>query len=550
MAAIEAEGIPLVDPRTSQARPASLFTSYVFVVNFILGAGTVAVPRGYYSAGIGLATIFCVGISFVAYWAMMWIFEAQARAQILRDALRKKTVQLSVSESGALTDTGTLADGERAVQLLKECLGSGRGFALQAREGATPDIQSSRTEGDNDGEVQRGEIMEVGQLILFFCGRGLVIGWNLAVTFYLVVALWLYQVVFASTLLLATPFKNTSRLECNAQDKDVPFSSDCEAGLRFWLGMFTVIMTASCMRNWGFVPILQSVITVLVYLCIALMCITCVVGMFSKDYIGTPTHNDSPLYIQHESLFKWGGFASVFGILVFGQLCHYGSSVVFRVMPDMKKTSRVMMLAFGTTCLLYTLLGTMTAMYIGKETKSVVTLNWARYEDWGTLGLAGKAIGLVVLFYPVLGVSAGNILCVQALSEAIEGMIPLPWRRRFVMWALRRPYIEGKLFPVQNIIRQALIFLGLALSLISHKFPAVLCIAGLIGFSLLFLFPIALQIQSDRLLRRVCLSPRTQYSSWVSSRPVVFGSAIGGVAALVYYIQSQVVPVVIKGEDP
>ena len=202
-----------------------------------------------------------------------------------------------------------------------------------------------------------------------------------------------------------------------------------------------------------------------------------------------------------------------------------------------------MIAGFGTTWLVYTLLGTAMALYMGDGVKRVATHTWSNYDTWGISGGFGQFISTVVLLYPTLGVSIKcYILCTRSLAEAMEGMIPLRMRRKLTKDIFRREYDEHSFTILQFVIRESIAAITLVLCIITYRFKSVLALIGVFAFGLMFFFPVIIHLKGFYALRTYRLPVNTRYRSYTSRNELAWAVVILAVVALTYYIYSQVVP--------
>jgi amino acid permease len=390
-------------------------------------------------------------------------------------------------------------------------------------------------------QMSIAHLWEINDVLLLFGGKLAVWGWNVSNALFQVCVLWVFLVVVGSTLTLGVPFPGLTHAgECNTNHASFDTNESCQLAIRLWILLVTAIYMALVAQDWKFMPLMQKVFAVVVYVCVGIIVVTVVVAMSTHDY---PKDHDQKqagdkLYVQEIDSFNMAGFAVLFGNCVFAMLCHSATSLILRQMPSARQTKNVFKCAFGGIALLYVGIGMICAFYIGNSIERVATLNWSIYNEWGEHGWKGSVIGSMVLFFPVVSITPGFVLRTRSLTDAVETMIPIRLRHRFTEAVLRADYVasgQGNVYRLQIFIRVVAVLSGLTLSLISYRFEKAVTAAGFCGFTILFLFPLLSQYRSQAMLRHVGIDDATPFDDWTSKLPMILAMSGIAVVAFIYY---------------
>ena len=548
----------LLDAGTKSAGPSkTVFTGYVFTINFMMGAGVLAVPHAVVAGGWGIASIFAIVINLFALMTFFWLAEVQARAAILRNALKLDFVssadyknssdindehaELAPTKYGPMNTPypTDLVPGPRAIQ--------------GSDDPSIPDDWS---------EIRSDNLMEVGEMSEIWAGRAGKTAWSVIVLLFQGAVMWVYAVVWSESVLLIVPVPGiTKRLECNANTPTL--STHCVHGIYVIFGVLVVLMVPFVSRNWSFMHIVQKFLIVMCYVSTIAMIVTSIIGMATAPYskenaVGympptaapnmtlvpptmAPANATGP-YIHKLPFAKFSGFAEVFGNLVLVCIGQQGAALLMREMP-LDKVRKTYSLAFGTITIWLMLLGIVVALYMGDATNPLVTLNFADYDQWGWKNAGGTIVGTIIALYPVCSTSAAYMLNIKNMAEAIERMFPMSWKERMSQKWCHREYRDGLMFPFQVPLRYGLILFSVGLSFATYQFEKALSVAGLFGFFIFFFAPVGLQIMSQRRLHQLGLPSKTRYDTPIISHPAsAIFIAVVGLAGLVYYIVKRLVP--------
>jgi amino acid permease len=388
---------------------------------------------------------------------------------------------------------------------------------------------------------QPDDYWEINDILLLFGGRVAMYGWNVCNIVFQIAILWTFSVVLGATATLGIPIVGITagKPKCNSNDSDFGSRSECLAAIKIWFVVFAAINILLVARDWGFMATLQRFFAVLVYVCVGVIVVTCIIGMAQHDFPGAAEKTkDDGAYVQSIAVWDMNGFGGLFGVCVFALLCHSATSLILKQMPSTRVVKRVFTAAFTAITFLYGAMGLIVAFYIGNRVEKVVTLDWSIYREWGAHDWFGTAIGNIVLFFPVLSITPGFVLRTRSLCDAVETMIPLHAKQWISATLLRAAYQrsgKGLVYRFQLVLRVIAILVALGLSMVSYHFQKALQISGCAGFTILFMFPLISELRSRAVLERLGLPSRTPFHDWCSYRVTHVGLALLGVLSFCYY---------------
>lgn len=427
---------------------------------------------------------------------------------------------------------------------------------------------------------------EIGLLLQLFVGRYTAFAWNICVILYVFLSLWCYAVVWSTTAMIGIPITGLTPtyLECMSSPEQ-PLLGDaahrCDHAQKLFAFVFCCIVAVLMLRNWSFMDHLQKFLTGLMYTALSLICITSLIAMFQRPFPGqsaatgaantsTTTIPPPPGYHHHSFVAQEAhlgpgitaangkSFSDLFGATVFAMLCHSASTLILQNMPSKAVTKRVYKAAFFCISGIYIAMATSAALYMGDNTLSLATHNWANYASWGTPSVKwlGDLLGGIVLFYPMMSVTATYYVLARALANSIENMFSPESRKSFAEKfpscgsgasagesELHSSGGGGSLWPTQHLIRAVLTVLPCAMAVISSSYHKAVTFAGLVGFAILFFFPVVLQVRSIRLLKSLDIESRTPYDDVFSGMWVAIAMGVVSFGLMVYYFVTQIVPI-------
>ena len=469
-----------------------MWTAYVFTINVVFGSGVLAMPHAIQTAGFGLGILMLGVVSVLAWVTVMWTVETISRLCFINTLWDDLVVREEDGEDGPL--------------MPKEDFQPNVVPKLIASDDFDQISQSCRAE---ISQVTKG--WEVNQLCTAFLGTRQAMLYDCCLCLYTWAVMWLYVTVWCQAFVTIIPLPHlTSFKQCDDID-----SGDCLTAYRWFVLVFTAVMSLLCVRDWSFFNKIQSGFTIYAYVCLLLMLVSIVIGLFISPYedVGSSDanapqdmvddrNNHSSPYLGHGNKFAdMSQFGLLFGCCIFSQMAHQGTSQILFVMSDKAKAGKLFAGSFFTTALFYTVLSTAAALYFGSDVNSIVTLNWMHYsffkdghQNWGT-----DLLFVLIVVFPVGTTSAAYMFFVRTLGAQIEH-----WMPRQLLSFVSNKYLCKFIAFVPPIVG----------GIMTHNVKTIVSVAGLLGFFIMIFFPAALQINSMRVMRKLGASPETPFSGW------------------------------------
>lgn len=441
-------------PTVTSSSGGNTVVAYAFTVNFIVGAGVLGLPHAFAKAGYVISSAWLVFISGVAVLTIYFTVEVIARGEAwYRASHPGNTALLNLSA----TKTRPIAQ---------------------------------RRIGDDEyghvvGNVPSMEItnlqLEINELCALFLGSWAGRAYEISITLYVYGSLWLYAVIFASTLSSAIPvYGLTSSLECDVQDSAVILSDNCRNSYRIWIAVYALISLIFTSRDLSSQKVAQVILT-----CLALFGIFTMVGT-TLGLINMPPP-DAP--VHDAQTVNWGGFAFLCTAAMFSQNCHYGIPSLVQLMGDKSNQRRMFAAATATTCVVYCLLSVVCSYYWGSSTESLVTLNYKHYRANKTDSTAPwwvYAIEYFIICFPAILVTTAFPLNAIALANNMQGFFSSQMQDRLGPRKLK--FIVRALASIPPLIA----------AFIEPNASDIITATGMFAFILTFWAPCVLFIVSKR----------------------------------------------------
>eukprot|EP01061_Rhynchopus_euleeides_P005972 TRINITY_DN15057_c0_g1_i1.p1 TRINITY_DN15057_c0_g1~~TRINITY_DN15057_c0_g1_i1.p1 ORF type:complete len:520 (+),score=198.80 TRINITY_DN15057_c0_g1_i1:358-1917(+) len=498
----------------------SMWTAYVFTINVVFGSGVLAMPHAIQSAGLGLGIFMLAVVSVIAWITCMWVVESIGRLCFVN------TLWDDLIVREADSDDGPIIPKQDFQPEIVPHLVTNQDFD-QIDRACHADIS----------QVTRG--WELNELCTAFLGTRVAMAYDACLCLYTWAVMWLYVTVWCQAFVTIIPLPTlTSFKECNNVD-----DGECLRAYRWFVLVFTAVMSVLCVREWKVFNKIQSGFTIYAYVCLFMMLVSIMVGLGVAPYNvheGDPpadyvAPDDSVLlpevednrtapYTAHGNQFaNMEEFGLLFGCCIFSQMAHQGTAQILFVMSDKAKAGQLFGFSFLTTMLFYIVLSLASALYFGDEVNSIVTLNWKHYS-WFADGHQNWAIDLLfvlIVIFPVGTTSAAYMFFVRTLGQQMEHWLPYE-----VL-----PFASNK-----YLCRFIAFFPPIVGGIATHNVKTIVTVAGLLGFFIMVFFPAALQMQSIMLLRRLGAPEDTPFSGWHSPLYVVYTMLVFGSAGFVYYV--------------
>eukprot|EP00002_Diphylleia_rotans_P041203 TRINITY_DN9972_c0_g3_i1.p1 TRINITY_DN9972_c0_g3~~TRINITY_DN9972_c0_g3_i1.p1 ORF type:complete len:344 (-),score=76.10 TRINITY_DN9972_c0_g3_i1:203-1234(-) len=277
--------------------------SFVFTVNFLVGAGVLGLPYAFMKAGILASIIFLLFIMLLGCITMSWMIEVQGRM------------------------TGLL-----------EARGN-----LQA----------------NPSWMIKNYKFEASEIVDYFLGRTGKNIYTAALFFYSEGAMWVYTVVFSASMVAKLGFPGiTDDYDCDLYQDDSDFGADadknsdgyksCQNAYYIYAVIYGCLMAFMALRDLKAQVGVQMSLTAMALVCMLVMIFTTIGSMGSGKYPldeeeASPVINKEDNQINSSGnlgdydLINPSGLAYIFSSAVFSMLAHHGAPGVIRLCKDKTK---------------------------------------------------------------------------------------------------------------------------------------------------------------------------------------------------------------------
>eukprot|EP01060_Flectonema_neradi_P019373 TRINITY_DN2646_c3_g1_i1.p1 TRINITY_DN2646_c3_g1~~TRINITY_DN2646_c3_g1_i1.p1 ORF type:complete len:525 (+),score=73.87 TRINITY_DN2646_c3_g1_i1:66-1577(+) len=492
--------------------PGSFWGAYVLAINVIFGSGVLAMPHALQTAGFALGLVMLGVISTIAWITCMWTIETISRLSFLETLW--KSGELKVNEDKETGDDAALV-----------------GFHSELVSGLYENASvehSSSTPCATTDQITRD--WEVNELCHAFLGKNWALAYDSCLTVYTWAVMWLYVSVWCSAFTMIVPISGLTTF----QGCHTPFHGDCLKSYRIFVGVFVVVMSLLCLREWKAFSKIQGFFTVFANICLIIMVSSVVVGLFAGSYIKdgehASTHKSAPYLAGGNKAADFGEFGALFGTCIFSQMAHQGTSKILSMIDKKKNVGKLFAAAFVTTSTFYVILSLAAALYFGGLTNSIVTLNWQDYSPYsdGRKDTFTKILSAVIITFPVGTTSAAYMFFVKTIGVQIEF-----WMKQRYSWN-----------NLSAICRVIAFFPPIVGGVISSDVKTIVSVCGLFGFFVMVFFPSMLQYYSTRKLTSLGRDPATPFS-WVfsSTEAVYVMTAVGGFG-FVFYVYNTISSIV------
>lgn len=274
---------PLLPRKVENVEGYRPIVAFVFTVNFIVGAGVLGLPYGFAEGGVATGIAFILMIIIVASISMGWLVEVQGRAC--------------------------------GLQKLR-ALRASQGRSIQAADITEDDFQITQLQGEVNGLCE-----------LFISPRARLI-YDIALYLFTFGALWVYTIVFASSLVNALGISGiTDGLTCDLYDEDTDFDPKCNDAYMIYVVIFAVLMAFMSTRELSKQVVFQMTLTAVAIFALLVMIGTVFDAWVRGDYYDTDKQTEPKGDGPFTADFDWfnaNGMATLFGAAVFSQNAHHG----------------------------------------------------------------------------------------------------------------------------------------------------------------------------------------------------------------------------------
>jgi Transmembrane amino acid transporter protein len=343
------------------------------------------------------------------------------------------------------------------------------------------------------------KLFELNELLDIFAPLWAKLAYEFALFVLLMMVLWTYTTVFANSMMSKFAIFDWGH-DC-IQD----YTEDCAWTFRLYVLIYAVcVITLTCLEFVEMVAF-QVAMSFARFLLIAMIVLSCFVGIFADPYDNNIGPGHSAPYTNSYGWWSWSGIVTILSATVFSQLVDFGAPTILSPLKDKRKSHRAMIGAVALACSLYAVLGVVASMYFGDQLEAQVNLNFANYT-----GGEGKARWwayilqyYVTLFpaldvtsvFPLLAISLGNTLRAFLIrsSQTVRD-----WDRKTKKLAL--------------ICRLAAAIPPILLALVERNLASIVKYSSIPSLWIAFIAPACLQYFSVRTCLRHKVQPATSFS--------------------------------------
>jgi hypothetical protein len=385
----------------------------------------------------------------------------------------------------------------------------------------------------------------VNQLVEFFLGPKVRVAYDVSLCLYLLASLLSYATVFVQSLVQYLPLPGTALGECSVIDAEA-WTGACERSYLIYLVLFAAIVIPFALKDLKETAVFQTLLTAVRFSAVAIMVGTILVAMWVQPFDVVPDPGESAPYIVADQLtnpWRWDGFAHLFLVSLFAQLCHHSNPGLLSLLHAPRTAARRTFNAtFATTTIIYLLVGVSCALYFGTEADPVATLMWTDYSGQVPAGtpkpLWAKILSSVVVYFPPADLVSVFPLCAVTLGDSLSKTVVSMRVKRLGLAATPGTHVASKQL-VRNC-RLAAVIPPLIAAVFARDVSRIIDAAGIFAFVLVFFAPAALQIASIR-RTRITNTPYSGKGSSVTAASVVL---IAGAVCLWF-----AAPILLSGDD-
>jgi len=210
--------------------------AFSFTVNYIFGAGVLGVPYAIAHAGIVVSSFFLAAISAMSCVAMIWVVEACGRGEAWVAA-----GQWQQASSTNLMGSGAEA-GVKQEDLHANLIDSGEA-RVESPTGLPPALGLEPTYEITDRRLEVTELTEM------FLGYKIKIAFDVSVTLFSVVTMWLYAVLFTVSMSQTFPLGFITDTDCAYDAGLWNVTPECRVLYWFYLAVFMGFMLMMAMLD-------------------------------------------------------------------------------------------------------------------------------------------------------------------------------------------------------------------------------------------------------------------------------------------------------------
>lgn len=483
----------------------NIFLGFFFIVNFCLGTGFLGIPYAFFHTGLPAAIATLLIIAFVSWNNATWEVEVMARAQAV--ASLKNSTSNSVTEDTDETSKNAFISEK------------------------TPEIFQKDDSGHPKYEILLTRKFEPTELCEIFFNRWMKYLYLLVMTVYIFLTGWSYSTVAGSAWASNIPFHTSSLQQCSGSDFHnnlIPENEGCASAYRFCLFLFGVVVIPFSLVDLSEQAFVQMILGFMRFFTVGAIVLYTIVrlaqdgnaciGSSPFDNVTNNTMEDEMYanlfnpsntsqyfnlsnvtsYFDRERDFVYGfnvkGWLVAIPVFTYAFIIHQGIPALTHPIKQKEYLRWLMVTMFGISAFCYLTLGVTASLWFSASVQETVTLNWVDFSAPGNSPQL-RALSYYLILFPSLDVTSAYPLVVHTIVNNIY------------MVLMGHDTTEKPKYSCDCAIRLTLKFLAAALPIVAALFVSnlvyVLKYAGLIGFGMCFFFPTLLQLQSQRVCKRV-----------------------------------------------
>eukprot|EP01028_Stygiella_incarcerata_P011832 TRINITY_DN691_c0_g6_i1.p1 TRINITY_DN691_c0_g6~~TRINITY_DN691_c0_g6_i1.p1 ORF type:complete len:505 (-),score=101.29 TRINITY_DN691_c0_g6_i1:207-1721(-) len=456
---------------------------YCFAINYVLGVGVLSIPYAFFITGILFGSLLLTFVSLLSALTCTWVLEAMSRAEAIKSA-------------------------------------------------------------DPTCRVKTERKFELNMLSELFMGKWAAKVYLLCIWLYMTGALVSYASVFAQSLAAHVPMwvGHGEWYTCDIYSTD---SWKCNGVYWIYLAIFAFICLPLTMRDLTEQKILQFVLTACRFIAIILMSTLIIIAIYTDRYSVSRHEKDSfprsdnPPYHKFTGLFKMGGLATAFPILLYSQCVHHSIPGLSQPIRNKQSLKKIFMWQFVSTFSLYLILAVPLAIYYGKYAEPTCTLNFVFYRAGHTFAESipwwvDVIVFAIILFPPLDVVSAYPLNAITLANNMMT-----------LFHSSKTPSSSSHEERTSKASKIAFRFLAAVppflISAVMKRLDVILKYTGVAGFFIFLFFPAALQLSSLKKYKEAFgeRARKSPYSTSFLSHPIVVIASIAfGVCAFCFSVFS------------
>ena len=492
--------------KTEQDHPKSIniFPGFFLSLNTCIGIGFLGIPYGFFYSGFVTAILTLLVIALATWSSATWEVETMARAEAVvafRQSLRE--------------------------------VGSTQGD----KDGADPELkddtyQTQGATGDKDGEnnndwYESGAVypnfhirlernFEPTELCEIFFNKW--VKYLYMLVFLIYNFAWTGTVIVGSALATNIPFNFDTVKQCKSdafQHRILPTDKECVNAYRLCLLIYAVIVVTLSLIDLKDQAIFQMLLGFMRFVMIGAIVIYCIVSLIEggNACIGTDSYSNSSSSSNHTSnlsnvtnttgyfdfssdfllKFDWKGWVVSIPVFAYAFIIHQAVPTLTQPIKQKQYLHWLMMSLFGVTTALYLSLGILVSLWFRGSIQETAILNWVTLTKPGHSPQL-RTLSYFIVLFPSLDICTVNPLSYHALANNIYAV--------FVARDIGKPKHRFE-WIIRPTLRFFIAVLPIVPALFISNLVYVLGYTGLSGFAICLLFPAALQLQSQRVCKKL-----------------------------------------------